>query len=68
MCKFRVHHGEGTKWCLQAKNYAEALLSDLWRPHFTTDFFGHPERLAHKLNQLDRLSRAPLSSSEPSST
>ncbi len=46
MCQFCVKHGEGKKWYLQAKNYAEDLLSDLRRRNFVTNFFGHPEHLA----------------------
>ena len=28
MCEFCIKHGEGKKWYLQAKNYAEDLLSE----------------------------------------
>ena len=31
MCDFCVQHGEGKKWYVQAKNYAEDLLSDVRR-------------------------------------
>ena len=59
MCQFCVEHGEGKKWYLQAKNYAEDLLSDLRRRNFITDFFGHPEHLAADSTRLASLARAP---------
>ncbi len=39
MCQFCIKHGEGKKWYLQAKNYAEDLLSDLRRRNFILNFF-----------------------------
>ena len=45
MCEFCIKHGEGKKWYLQAKNYAEDLLSDLRRRNFIIGFFGHPEHV-----------------------
>ena len=59
MCDFCLQHGEGKKWYLQAKNYAEDLLNDARRRRFITDFFGHPEHLASDSRQLDKLSKAP---------
>ena len=59
MCEFCIKHGEGKKWYLQAKNYAEDLLSDLRRRNFITEFFDHPEHLERDMAQLDRLAKAP---------
>jgi len=59
MCDFCLQHGEGKKWYLQAKNYAEDLLSDLRRRRFISDFFGHPEHITRQVTDLDRLARAP---------
>jgi ferredoxin len=59
MCEFCLQHGEGKKWYLQAKNYADDLLSDLRRRRFVTDFFGHPEHLSRGNEQLQTLHRAP---------
>ena len=59
VCEFCVQHGEGKKWYLQAKNYAEDLLSDLRRRHFITDFFGHPEHLGEDSKKADKLERLP---------
>ena len=39
MCDFCIRHGDGEKWYLQARNYAEDLLSDMRRRRFITDFF-----------------------------
>ena len=58
MCDFCLQHGEGKKWYLQAKNYAEDLLSDARRRRFIVDFFGRPERLGGDSAKLGRLSRA----------
>ena len=38
MCEFCVKHGEGKKWYLEAKNYAEDLLSDLRRREYISGF------------------------------
>ena len=59
MCEFCVKHGEGKKWYLQAKNYAEDLLSDLRRRNFITDFFSHPERLGGDLANMEKLRQLP---------
>jgi len=59
MCDFCVQHGEGKKWYVQAKNYAEDLLSDVRRRRFITDFFSTPERLSHEAREMDKLQKAP---------
>jgi ferredoxin len=59
MCEFCVQHGEGKKWYLEAKNYAEDLLSDARRRRFISDFFKRPEHLAEESAQLDSLRRLP---------
>lgn len=59
MCEFCVKHGEGEKWYLQAKNYADDLVSDLRRRKFITEFFTHPEVLAKDGDDLKRLDAAP---------
>ncbi len=59
MCDFCVQHGEGKKWYLQARNYAEDLLSDARRRRFIADFFAHPEHLSDATAQLEKLSKAP---------
>ena len=43
MCDFCHKHGEGKKWYLQAKNYAEDLLSDVRRRMFIQGFFADTE-------------------------
>ncbi len=43
MCDFCVQHGDGRKWYLQARNYAEDLLSDIRRRRFIADFFNRPQ-------------------------
>ena len=43
MCQFCHQHGEGKKWYLQAKNYAEDLLGDLRRRKYIADFFVDPQ-------------------------
>ena len=42
MCEFCVRHGEGIKWYLEAKNYAEDLLSDVRRRKFMAEFNSRP--------------------------
>ncbi len=59
MCQFCIKHGEGKKWYLQAKNYAEDLLSDLRRRNSILNFFGHPEHFAREAAQMERLTQAP---------
>lgn len=62
MCEFCHKHGEGKKWYLNARNYADDLLSDLRRRRFIADFFSHPERVAKAMRRLERLDAAPVSS------
>ena len=38
MCKFCHQHGEGKKWYLQARHYAEDLLNDLERRRYIKEF------------------------------
>lgn len=59
MCEFCVQHGEGKKWYLQAKNYAEDLLSDARRRRFIGDFFSDPDHLGEQTDDLLKLSKAP---------
>ncbi len=59
MCEFCHKHGEGEKWYLQAKNYAEDLLSDARRQELIREILGSPERLRKDLRSLDLLDSAP---------
>ena len=45
MCEFCLQHGEGKKWYLQAKNYADDLLSDVRRRRFIKNFLARPRGL-----------------------
>jgi len=38
MCQFCHQHGEGKTWYLQARHYAEDLLSDLERRRYLEEF------------------------------
>jgi hypothetical protein len=60
MCEFCLKHGEGKKWCLQAKNYSDDLLSDLRRRRFIEDFVAGDvlRRDVGRLGQLDKVPRA----------
>ncbi len=59
MCEFCLQHGEGKKWYLQAKNYADDLLSDLRRREFIRDFLSDPAGLAASVQRLEALARLP---------
>lgn len=59
MCEFCLKHGDGQKWYLQAKNYAEDLMSDLRRRRFLQEFFARPEELREALGRLEELQKAP---------
>ncbi len=59
MCDFCIRHGEGKKWYLQTKNYAEDLVSDVRRRRFIADFFAHPEHLGEQVSDLVKLDSAP---------
>jgi Pyruvate/2-oxoacid:ferredoxin oxidoreductase delta subunit len=59
MCEFCLQHGEGKKWYLQAKNYADDLLSDLKRRRFIETFLADPEALAKEVHDIERLNKLP---------
>jgi Pyruvate/2-oxoacid:ferredoxin oxidoreductase delta subunit len=59
MCEFCIRHGEGEKWYLQARNYADDLLSDLRRRRFVEGFLRDPEALARDRGRLELLTKAP---------
>jgi len=59
MCEFCHKHGEGRKWYLEAKNYAEDLLSDVRRRKFIAGFVRESERLDEGVSRMDRLDRLP---------
>ena len=59
MCEFCLQHGEGKKWYLQAKNYADDLLSDVRRRRFIESFLADPEALAREVNDIERLNKMP---------
>jgi len=58
MCEFCLKHGEGKKWYLQAKNYADDLLSDIRRREFIKDFMAGHE-VTQGVASLDRLDKTP---------
>jgi len=55
MCEFCHKHGEGEKWYLQAKNYAEELLGDPKRVKFIEEFFADPMRMAEDDQKTQKL-------------
>ncbi len=59
MCEFCLQHGEGKKWYLQAKNYADELLSDVRRRRFMEKFLSDPEALAKEVHDIERLNKMP---------
>ncbi len=59
MCDFCHQHGEGKKWYLEAKNYAEDLMSDLRRRNMVQRFFAHPEKKKKGVDSLAQLQKAP---------
>jgi len=60
MCQFCHQHGEGKKWYLQAKNYADDLLSDARRREMIRGFFKDDgEHLREQVESLEQLARAP---------
>jgi len=59
VCEFCLKHGEGRKWYLQARNYAEDMLSDIRRREYLGGIIAHPERLAGQFETLVRLDRLP---------
>ena len=55
MCEFCIEHGQGTKWYLQTKNYAEELLNEE-RKRWITDFYEKfEEDSTNNLAILDKL-------------
>ena len=58
MCEFCLKHGEGKKWYLQAKNYADDLLSDIRQRKFIQDFMAGNE-VTEGVAGLERLDQAP---------
>jgi len=59
MCEFCHKHGEGKKWYLQAKHYADDLMSDVGRRDYIKRFFTRPERLADDQRKLEALAKTP---------
>ncbi len=64
MCEFCHQHGEGRKWYLNAKNYAEDLLSDVRRRAFLDKFNNAPQdklflAFQHFDERMDRLNHMP---------
>lgn len=59
MCEFCTRHGEGQRWYLQAKNYAEDLLSDLGRHRMLVEFLDNPKSALSAFRRLDLLDRMP---------
>jgi Pyruvate/2-oxoacid:ferredoxin oxidoreductase delta subunit len=59
MCEFCLQHGEGKTWYLQAKNYADDMLSDWRRRRFMETFLADPEGLAREVHDLERLNKMP---------
>lgn len=58
MCQFCTKHGEGKKWYLQAKNYADELWHSGGRREFVDNFFsnfGNDDQM-NAFAKLDRLS------------
>ena len=44
---------------MQAKNYADDLLSDVRRRRFIKNFLADPEALAREVNDIERLNKMP---------
>ncbi|MFQ5809109.1 MAG: 4Fe-4S binding protein [Armatimonadota bacterium] len=60
MCQFCHQHGEGKKWYLQAKNYADDMLSDARRQEMIREFFKDDgQHLREQAEALEQLGRAP---------
>ncbi len=64
MCEFCQEHGEGRKWYLNAKNYAEDLLSDARRRRFWDQYNNAPQEKLFLFfenfdSQMDRLNHLP---------
>jgi len=59
MCEFCTQHGEGEKWYLQAKNYADDLLADVRRRRFIEGFLGDTNHIARDIQGLQDLEKLP---------
>ncbi len=64
MCDFCHQHGEGRKWYLNAKNYADDLLSDAHRRKFLDQFNNAPQEKLFSVfkdfdSRMDRLNHMP---------
>ena len=64
MCEFCHQHGEGRKWYLNARNYAEDLLSDARRRRFLDQFNNAPPEKLFSVfegfdSHMDRLNQMP---------
>jgi Pyruvate/2-oxoacid:ferredoxin oxidoreductase delta subunit len=56
MCEFCKEHGEGKKWYLNVKNYAQDLLSDIKRREFIRHFNREViEKGQKKISKLERI-------------
>lgn len=56
MCEFCTKHGDGKKWYLQAKNYADDLASDLKRRKKTIGWFRYfNDDMARDVDRMDNL-------------
>lgn len=56
MCQFCTKHGEGKKWYLQAKNYAEELWHLKGRRKYADNFFRDFENMATGISKIDKTS------------
>jgi ferredoxin len=59
MCEFCLQHGEGKKWYLNAKNYADDLLSDIERREVIKEYMNTTDGMRKQVKDLDLLERAP---------
>jgi ferredoxin len=55
MCEFCHQHGEGKTWYLQAKNYAEDLLSDVRRRNLMKRYLTRGRALKEGVDKLGRI-------------
>jgi len=56
MCQFCTKHGEGKKWYLQAKNYADELWYSGGRPKLADKLYRDFEKIAAGMSKIDKLS------------
>lgn len=61
MCELCQAHGEGRKWFLQAKNYADDLLSDLGRRKYIDGFLRSQRAQIGQPEPMERYARLPRS-------